>query len=111
VFLEAGKRGINGSGFNHILERHEKELFDAEIKTDYELVTILSGIITSKEAVFLGVATDASKRSSSIYAITINNKQLNIVIASNGYIITAYPTTKQPSIVDDDEQPSQWMHI
>lgn len=79
------------------------------IKTDYELVTILAAIITSKQVLFLGVDLNSSERNSNIYAISVNDKQIKVVVASNGYIVTAYPTTQIPTI--DDEKPSPWMHI
>lgn len=71
----------------------------------------MTGIITSNEAVYLGITIDANNRACGLYTIAINSKkQINIVVANNGYIVTAYPTTKSLSLENDDG-PSPWMHI
>lgn len=94
-----------------MLERHEREFFNIGIKTDYELVTLLSKLVTSDEIINLGRNIDAKNRVSNIYAININqNNQLKIIVAENGYIITAYPTSKS-KYLHDEYRPYQWMHI
>tara|TARA_Y100000588_G_C14064944_1_gene843210 strand:- start:656 stop:886 length:231 start_codon:yes stop_codon:yes gene_type:complete len=76
------------------------------------LVTIIASVITSKDACCIKVTKDKNNRTTSIYTVTFyENKQLTVVIASNGYIVTAYPSSLHSEPLVEEDQPLKWMHI
>ncbi|MCM1546923.1 MAG: hypothetical protein NC034_01060, partial [Ruminococcus sp.] len=84
VWLETGN---SSAGFNHILTRHPVEQFSTfGVNSEADLSQLLLDTVSNK----IPIGTYGG--SGTVYTIN-ENTYINIVIGSNGYVVTAHPIT------------------
>ncbi len=85
IFLEEGKGGKRGSGFNHILENHQQE-FATRGLSEADLPDAIN-------AVTQGEIVGYQKPNRPIYKINFNGRSqlISVTVADNGYIVCANP--------------------
>ena len=98
IFLEEGKGGKRGSGFNHILENHQQE-FATRGLSEADLPDAIN-------AVTQGEIVGYQKPNRPIYKINFNGRSqlISVTVADNGYIVCANPRVLCAAINDLGEK-------
>ena len=88
VWLEVGSGGDRGAGLTHILEGHlnatHNDFAIFGVNSEKELVNFLHNTVSQQVPVQINSGGE--------YVYLVENRYLKIIIGSNGFIVSAYPT-------------------
>lgn len=88
AWLEIGKATeVNGSGLAHVLDHHVSDFAANGVHNESDLIDLILNKVRNDTP----IAVD--QRGGRVYS-WLENRNLTVVVADNGYIVTAYPTKK-----------------
>lgn len=89
LWLEKGKGGEHGSGFKHIIERHQND-FDPEIN----ILDLLMRILQSRPLKHFSRERGRRLELADVFLYELDAKIYLVAYGENGYIVSFYPYGK-----------------